>query len=717
MTAAPSFSARVSSPKSQRAEPAYAHVGHAAQGRFRADGASPWIWAAAALVWAWALALLSTRESLVELYLVIASAPPLWGFLVLPIEKQLAILSIGVLLAVIGIRSTPKGSNGWPRSIRWLLAAAVIPLLDALRIGGGPVPATFLEPLYFTFATGMAARNLAAESNIRPWWPTDSPRWFWLTVGTAVAATLWWYWEGQQAYANFLLGYHDFGHFARRIINTWEGRGWLLESPGVPAYWDHFNPGLVLLAPLWGLIPDARLFLGLQAICLASPALLAFGIARRYDCDAMTSTVWSLTFLAFPSLGLLNLSYSYGWHPVSVAVPLMFLAVWALLTGRRIVALIAIVLACSFQESVIVVAGCLAAALALQGWLAGGRMSDGWRSGLSRRVGQTRLADCLPVWGWWMIWAAMVIAFLLIARYASFMEFQTGRFSRLGDSFMEIALSPLLRPVAFWGRMARMVSLYFLLGMLVPWHLPNVARGWPMLLAMVLPMTVLLAWEHGPAASLAFQYVSESLIVLYLAALGGSGSRIAVEPSQTTRTAAAPQQRVRAVAALACALTASSLYGSLPWSSPTLNLMITKSYDVPDQADLMFNPRAVGTAGHEMLSSIVARVEQNPDVAVLATGRIASHLLRVRRLESVEQALVRWDLLTQEMGEDRSPIEAFDWVILDRYERFQQSLDRTLVVLDAARQAGYRIELDQDGLIVLRRPSRSAGDTRHPFRG
>ncbi len=664
----------------------------------------PWIWGMAALIWAWALALLSTRESLVELYLVIASAPRLWGFVLLPIEKQGAILGAGLLLATIGIRSTRAGGLCWPRSIRWLLAAAIVPLLDAVRVLGGVVPITFLEPLYFSFVTGMAVGNLAAESNVRPWWPTDSIRWFWLTVGLAAAAAVWWYWEGQQAYANFLLGYHDFGHFARRIINTWEGRGWLLESPGVPAYWDHFNPGLVLLAPLWGLLPDARLFLGLQAVCLASPALLAFGIARRYDCDAMTSAIWSLTFLAFPSLGLLNLSYSYGWHPVSVAVPLMFLAVGALLIRQRILALVAIVLACSFQESVIVVAGCLAAALALQGWLAGGRTSDGWHGALGRRMGHTRLTECLPVWGWWMIWAAMVVAFLWIARYASFMEFQTGRFSRLGDSTAEIVLSPLLRPIAFWGRMLRMVSLYFLLGLLVPWHLPNVARGWPVLLAMVLPLTVLLAWEHGPAASLAFQYVSESLIVLYLAALGGSCSRPADRTDQAMGTTDVSVRRLGAIAALASALTASSLYGSLPWSSPTLNLMISKSYDVPGQTELTYNPRAIGTPGHEMLTSIVARVAQEPEVSVLATGRIASHLLRVRRLESVEQALVRWDLLGQEMGDDRSPIEAFDWVILDRYERFQQSLDRTDLLLEAARQAGYRTELDQDGLIVLRRP-------------
>jgi hypothetical protein len=118
----------------------------------------------------------------------------------------------------------------------------------------------------------------------------------------------------------------------------------------------------------------------------------------------------------------------------------------------------------------------------------------------------------------------------------------------------------------------------------------------------------------------------------------------------------------------------------------------------------MFNPRAVGTPGHALVESVVAQVEQDPDASVVATGRIASHLLRVRRLESVEQALVRWDLLASEMGTRRSPIEAFDWLVLDQYEQFQQSLERTHFLLEAARDAGYGTVLDKDGLIVLRRP-------------
>jgi uncharacterized membrane protein len=652
--------------------------------------------------------LLSTRESLVELYLVLSSAPELWGFLALPIGKQAAILGIALLFAVIGIRTAEHRDDRWPQSALWLLAPAAIVALDALRSLGLPIPYTFFEPLYFSFATGMATAHLAREMPRKPrlsqfFHRLGTAGWFWLVLGLAAAACAWWSWEGTRAYENFLLGYHDFGHFARRIINTWEGRGWLLEAPGVPAFWDHFNPGLILLAPLWAVWPDARLFIGLQAVCLASPALLAFGIARRYDCDGPTSALWSAAYLAFPSVGLLNLSYSYGWHPVSVAVPLLFLAAWALLHGWRLGALAAAVLACSFQESVIVVLGCLAAALALQAWLIDGRSRGGWRAAWARRAGDARLAQRLPGWGWLTLWAVMVLAFLLIARYAPFMQFQTARFARLGDSPITVGLSPVLRPAAFWGQMLRSASIYFLLGLLVPWHLPSMLRGWPLLLALALPITVLLAWEHGPAVSIAFQYVSESLLVLYLAALSGSGGLRGRLVADLNREPSADARRIGAVAAVAASLTAASLFGSLPWSSPTLTVMIAQSYEVEGQEDAVFNPRAVGTPGHALVKVVLAEIDR-PDASVVATGRIASHLLRVRRLESAEQALVRWELLTREMGPTRSPIEAFDWVVLDRYERFQQSSDRIQILWDAARDAGYRTTLDEDGLIVLRRP-------------
>jgi hypothetical protein len=157
-----------------------------------------------------------------------------------------------------------------------------------------------------------------------------------------------------------------------------------------------------------------------------------------------------------------------------------------------------------------------------------------------------------------------------------------------------------------------------------------------------------------------------------------------------------------AAATLASCFLASWLFGSWPWSCPTLTLMQSRSYQVDGEA-AEFNPRAVGTPGNAAVEQIVEMVDR-PDVAVLATGRIAAHLLHTKRLESVEQAVVRWENLAEEAGEGRSAIEVFDWIVLDRYERFQQSSDKTDFIVETALQAGYGEQQSSDGLIVFRRP-------------
>lgn len=669
--------------------------------------------AAAGLCWAWSLGLLSTRHHLVDFYHVLASAPPLWGPLVLlPVWKLAAIFGLGLLLAAAVARVGLAEDGAAAPAARWLLACLVFPALDALRAAGIGVPYTFWEPLLLSFLTGMAASSLA-----RRWRPAagagqpaqplaDKSRavraWLGLIVILSFAAGGWWYYEAAVAFRDYLLGYHDFGHFALRVVNTWEGRGWLMETPSLPAFWDHFNPGLALLAPLWGLWPDARVFMALQAFCLASPAPLVFGIARRCGAESPVAAAWSVVYLVFPSVGLLNLCYSYGWHPVSLALPLLVLAAWWLVRGRPLAALLAALLACSFKETVVVALGCLSAALAIQAWLARRRRSAGWRMPL----GNTRLAECLPPAGWIAGWAVLVAAFCLIAAYSPFTRFQTSRFSALGESPGEILMAPLLRPAVFWGQLLRPVSAWFVLGLLVPWHLPALLRGWPILLAACLPVAVLLAWDHGPAYSIAFQYVTELIAVLLLAAVCG-GSRGAEDPASPSCGADGADELSRwrysaAAGALGASLTASWLFGSLPWSGETLTLMRARSYPTSEAAG-QDNPRAAGTPGHAALEAMVSRVGTS-DAAVLATGRVAAHLLGVRRLEAVDEGLNRWSALDEEAGPDRSAIELFDWVLLDTREHFQQSPDRIMIVLAEALRAGY-VELQKDeGLILLGRP-------------
>ncbi len=657
----------------------------------------------AAVGWFWAFALLAIRDYQILVNSALSSTPPVWGFLALPAGKLIAILAAAAVLS--GCAGYVAGQSK-PRSLRpliWLLLVYAIPLVDIARAAGAAIPFTFYEPLLLAALTGRAVLEIVRR------WPSgqrnganpSTPRWFAVTGLLTASAATWWYIQGCRAYDDFLLGYHDFGHFAYRVINTWQGRGFLLESPGTPAFWDHFNPGLALLAPLWGLWPDARLFVLLQALCLATPALLVFGIARAWGARSRAAAAWGVAYLAFPAVGQLNLNYSYGWHPVSVALPWMFLAAWLLLLRRYTPAVIAALLACSFKETVLVTLGCLAAAMAVLAWLNRvGRDRDNQQSSP-----EAKLAVLVPWQGWLVTWGLITATFFLVVHLTPFAQFQTSRFANLGDSSFEIAMSPLLRPRAFWGQILRSDSLVFVLALFVPLGFQTLRRGWLTLSALMLPMVVLLAWEHGPATSIAFQYVTTLIPILFLAAISGA-SRDQLAPATPQVTSAASIERgllTAGVSAMVACLTASALFGALPWSSRTLVIMVARSYHAGDR-DAGENPRAVGTPGNRHLMEIVNQVDR-ADYAVLASGRVAAHLLHVGRLEAVGQAIVRWDNLCDEAGQGRSGIEVFDWIVLDQYDVFQQSSEKMTFIADEARRVGYRVVSAEDGILVFARPA------------
>ncbi len=676
--------------------------------------------------WFWAVSLVAAREHQIVGYDVLASAPAVWGLLALPAWKLVSMLLVSIALAALCGYSARRQGRGMDTAGRWLLFAYSVPLLDLLRALGVPIEYTFFEPLLLTGTSGAAVSALARQ------WPGEPgerapaapamPEAFgarsaarlatrfaarlgeWIPWGVtwvlAAAAVGWWYWQGCWAYDEFMLGHHDFGHFAYRVASTWEGRGFLLETPSLPAFWDHFNPGLALLAPLWGLWPDARLFLLLQALCLAIPAPVVFRIARTWGMHSTAAALWAAAYLAFPAVGQLNLNYSYGWHPISLALPWMFATVAALLARRYGWAAGFAVLACSFEEAVIVAMACLTAVLGFQAWWSG--RSSQPDSGESRP--DAAVARRLPVGAWLAIWAVLTLAFILISRYAAFTQYQTERFANLGDSGVEIALSPLLRPQAFWSQALSPDAILFLLVFLLPLTPAVLVKGRLILLAAVFPIGLLMGWNHPPAKSIAFQYVTTLLPILLLAAIAGA-RRLAAQRQAAVAgqaTVSAGGDRSAGLAALVSCLVASTFFGALPWSSPTLTIMRAQTYQIhggPSEE----NPRRSGTASHRALNEIVARVNSEQS-SVVASGRVAAHLLNVRRLETVEQAVARWNALCAEAGSGRSGTEVFDWVVVDTCERFQQSLDKMEFILADARRAGYRQQWAQDGIFVLARP-------------
>jgi hypothetical protein len=305
--------------------------------------------------------------------------------------------------------------------------------------------------------------------------------------------------------------------------------------------------------------------------------------------------------------------------------------------------------------------------------------------------------------------AVLAATFVILFNVAAFSRFQSGRFPELGNSAREILLSPILRPADFWGAILRPRCGCFLLCLAIPLGLRSLVRGWATLLATAAPLAVLLVWSHPPGTSIAFQYTTALIPVLFLAAMTG-----AAKPDKTVAVGNAtigggrsPSLLRAAVVALAASLTASVAFGALPWSSPTLTDVVMATYPEASIAE----DRAAGSPGNAILNEIVVRVG-GTESAVLSTGRVAAHLLAVRRLDTIGQACSRWQAFQGEVGPGRSPIELFDWVVLDTHEHFYQSPKEIRFVARAAEAAHYHLVRSADGVLVYSRLSAAAAERR-----
>ncbi len=633
-----------------------------------------WMWwslLAANAVWAIAAASISSRLQFVMGYGTIPSGPP---HLELFLASNSALLFAGscsaiwIGIAVFRMRLEPKraGELRWPAAT--LLIAAVPLLFSVARTLGVPLAPNYWEPLWLSYWTGISFFGLT----------TQLPRVAYRLSASAGATILcvfalglanWWFYQSCEYYSNFQLGFNDFGHFAQRIANTASGRGILLETPVLPMFWDHFNPGLLLLVPLWRTIPSVYLFFAIQALALVSGSLVVRGIARRLEYSEPTAVLFGGAWLVQPSLGQMNLAYTYGWHPISLAIPLMLAAIWALLAKRPRWAIVAISLAQSMEEGVIVVFclfcfGCLVQSRFLN-------VAQPLVLGLSSRV--WGIAGCLGM-----------LTFIAVYRFSGIAEFQTGRFVALGNGPMEVILSPLLRPDAFWGQIFRWEKLAFCLSILLPCFLTSLVRGWRWLLPAALPLMVLIVWDHKPATSLALQYPSALLPVFWCAALIGA-QRYALQS---------------ATGAFATGLVLSLFVGQLPYSNPS------SLFDVLGQTYAESELRRGANDDDGLwLSEQVAGLKQDGS-EILATGRIAAHLVGARDVETVGQYVQRREKLAALEDRLGKPIEHYRWILLDRRESFQQTPQETSIVEKEAVQAGFHL-INEKYDIVLYSSTRS----------
>lgn len=145
---------------------------------------------------------------------------------------------------------------------------------------------------------------------------------------------------------------YDLGIYDQTVWNLSHGRIWqttlVYETNG---YYDHFEPILALLVPLYWFWPDVRVLLIVQAVALALGALPIYLFAR-YQFRVWAIGSWAalavvVVYLAFPAMHHANLN---DFHEVSLLPPLLGFALYGLLTGKQRVTWIFLALSLAVKE-------------------------------------------------------------------------------------------------------------------------------------------------------------------------------------------------------------------------------------------------------------------------------------------------------------------------------------------------------------------------------
>jgi uncharacterized membrane protein len=154
----------------------------------------------------------------------------------------------------------------------------------------------------------------------------------------------------------------DLGDMTQAIWNTLHGH--LLQvtmqnGDQVSRLAVHVDPFLVLLVPVWWIWPSPLMLLVLQALAVAAGAFPVFWLARKHLRDERAAAFLAVAYLAYPATQFNAFAPSTGFHPVSLALPLLLLAVWFLDEDRLIAFSVVALLVMTTKEEMPAVVGLL----------------------------------------------------------------------------------------------------------------------------------------------------------------------------------------------------------------------------------------------------------------------------------------------------------------------------------------------------------------------
>lgn len=447
-------------------------------------------------------------------------------------------------------------------------------------------------------------------------------------------------------------GRYDLGNMVQAIWSTSRGdflRATTGQGEQVSRLGSHVDPLLAVLVPFQWITDSAVPLLVTQAVVVAAGAIPAFLLGRMWLRDDRLAVAGALMWLLYAPM---QWAVVTDLHAVTLAAPLVMLAIWAAETRRDWVLGVSLALALLGKEQVGLAVAIFGIWIIVRHrrWIAGAVVSV------------VALA-----------WTAICVLVIIPAAGSGLPEPFAQRFGRFGDSPSEALVGALSNPlevvttVGDYSRLSYMAALVLPL-LLLPFFAPLLA-------AAALPDLMLnMLADWWPNHSIEFHYAAiPSPFLVAAAMLGLAGLRARTRPAWLARIVR-PAGTVAVVVIAASAL-GTVLTGPLPFFGPLSQAT---------QARLaQYSPTAHAQALEEAAALI-------PDGAVVSAGNSPGGHLSAR-----ERILVF------------PVIDDAEWVVVDRTR--PNMFDR----LDPAGFAGalqvlqtrtdFTLVYDRDGVMVFRR--------------
>jgi len=154
----------------------------------------------------------------------------------------------------------------------------------------------------------------------------------------------------------------DLGNMVQTIWNTLHGHVLELGGPSGShgsRLGSHVDPLLVVFVPIFWISSSPLILLVAQALAVASGALPVFWLARKHLGSPRAAAHFAFAYLLYPATQFNAFTPGDGFHPVSLAVPLVLFAVWFLDEDRLVAFSAVALLAFSTKEEIPLAVGCL----------------------------------------------------------------------------------------------------------------------------------------------------------------------------------------------------------------------------------------------------------------------------------------------------------------------------------------------------------------------